>query len=42
MLEVEVDGGGGWRVMNAGTMMKSKRTTKGKTSSRCGSKQMKE
>lgn len=42
VLEVEVDGGGGCRVTKAGTIMKSKRTTRGSTSRRCGSKQMKE
>lgn len=42
MLEVEVAGGGGWRVINAGTMIKSKRITRGKTTTSRGSKQMKE
>lgn len=42
MLEVEVEGGGGWRVMKAGTMMKSRSTTRGSTNMRCGSKHIKE
>lgn len=34
MLEVEVDGGGGWRARNAGTITKSKKHAKGRMTSR--------
>lgn len=42
MLEVDVEGGGGWRVRKAGTMIKSRKITSGSTNNKCGSKQMKE
>lgn len=42
MLEVDVEGGGGWRVRKAGTMMKRRKITSGSTNNKCGSKQIKE
>lgn len=42
ILDVDVEGGGGWRVINAGTMMNNRRITKGRIRTRWGSKQIKE
>lgn len=42
MLDVDVDGGGGWRARNVGTMTKSSIVAMGRTTKRWGSKQIKE
>lgn len=42
MLEVDVEGGGGWRARNAGTMTKNKSTANGIMTRRWGSRHMKE